>query len=714
VRNREEIIKITKGYESLPTLPQFLLRLQEACNREDAAYDDLCKIISVDPSLCARTLTTAHFAALLGKGERITSLSKAVAFLGLDAVKNLASTALVLQAFSQLRWNSLINLTRFWEKSFLCGCFARRIAQRISYPRPEEAWLAGLLHDIGKLLLLVNLGGRYSAILNDSQGTRDLLQRERDKTGVTHCEVAAWLIRQWDARSLMADAVLYQHEPQERIMDAFPLVKIVHVANRLCFTPSENLGAAVEGAKDVLGLDPSQVAEIGDAAKQEVADVARDFDIPIEECAAHGPSMAEDKGGRLKDLLYEVRDTSLLTGTLQNLLKADSTHTILGIIGRSLQILFHVEKVFFFSYVPARDVLVGISSEKDGEGDPIEGLEIALANEKSLIARSLTEKMFLDSFGDPGPGTMTIAEEEIIHQAGTEGILCIPMLIGDQKIGVLVAGTSQSQFRRLTRQAKLLNMFANQAAISLRVEEMKQNRARLLQSERWDAAATIARKIGHEVNNRLGIMKNYIKIVQMRLGEEDSVLGELKIVSEEIDRVSHIADQLSDFSRPAIGESAPVSLEHLFEGLLRVLDISILQPKKIKAHLSLDPTVSEIVTDEEALKQVFINLVKNAAEAMPHGGNIYVRTRRVEAGGEVGMGDKGPYALEITLTDDGPGIPQHIKVRLFEPYNTTKGADHSGLGLSIVYNIIEELRGVITCESVEGKGTTFRILLPLA
>jgi signal transduction histidine kinase len=567
---------------------------------------------------------------------------------------------------------------------------------------------------MGKLLLLVHLGERYSAILDDSANIPDLLRVEREEMGTTHCEVCAWLIRPWNHRSLMADAVLYQYEPQERILDAFPLVKILYVANALCHHHSETLVVGVDAAKDVLGFSPSLVAEMTGAANQEVADVAQSLDIPTEQLAVQELSVSEEKGGKLKDLLHEVRDSSLLSGTLQNLLKADSMDTILDVIGQSLQILFHVEKVFFFLYVSAKDALVGISPEKDGHGDPVDGLEIGVENERSLIARSLTARMFLDSFGDPRSGTMTIAEEQIVHLAGTEGIMCIPMLIGDQKVGVIVVGTSESQFRRLTGQVKLLNMFANQVAVSLHVEQMKQNRAMLLQSERWDAAATIARKIGHEVNNRLGIMKNYIKIVQMRLPEEDSALGELKIVSEEIDRVSHIADQLSDFSQPTAGEARPVPLEHLFAGLMKILDISILQPKKIKTHLSLDPTVPEIVTDQDALKQVFINLIKNAAEAMPHGGNIYLQTKRVEASGELGMGDKGPHALEITLNDDGPGMPHDIKSKLFEPYNSSKGTDHSGLGLSIVHNIIEELEGTISCESMEGKGTSFRIVLPLA
>ncbi|MDY6837659.1 MAG: HDOD domain-containing protein [Thermodesulfobacteriota bacterium] len=715
MKHEKEISRIIKSPDGLPSMPGVLLKLVERCTSEDSTIEDLSGIISIDPALCARTIHMAN-SPYRGVQETITSVAKAVARLGEDAIKNLATTTLVRQAFGYSRWNSLMNLPLFWRESLLCASIARRVAQKTSYPRPEEAFLAGLLREIGKLLLLVNFSEEYAAILQDAVDDSGLLVREKERFGVTHCEVGSWLIRQWDPKSLMADAVLYHHEPRERILDAFPLVKIVYVSHALCQMDSTRLLAGVNIVRAMFGFGPSQVEEIVSAANQEVAQVAKSFDIQTKEPPVLSVEGGEKRSDKQKDLLYEVRDVSLLSGTLQNLLRADCRDAVLCVVEQSLQILFHVEKVFFFLYIPEKDVLVGVSPHRDDRGGPITGLEIAAQNDRSLIARSLSKRMFLDSFSHPDPVTMTIAEEQIVHLAGTEGILCIPMLVRDQNVGVMVAGTSESQFLRLTGKVKLLNMFVNHAATSLHVEKMKKGATRKTDtSQQLDSAATMAHKIGHEVNNRLGIMKNYIKILGMKLPEEDSALGELKIISEEIDRVSQIADQLSDFAREKVRQHAPVSIEDLFSGLLKILDVSILRPKNIVTHLSLDGRATQIVTDEDALKQVLINLIKNAAEAMPHGGNIHLRTKRIPLPVTLGIDDtvKGSWGLEITVSDDGPGIPDHIKSRLFEAYNTSKGGDHSGLGLSIVHNIVEELNGTISCESSRDRGTIFRIVLPL-
>ena len=121
------------------------------------------------------------------------------------------------------------------------------------------------------------------------------------------------------------------------------------------------------------------------------------------------------------------------------------------------------------------------------------------------------------------------------------------------------------------------------------------------------------------------------------------------------------------------------------------------------------------MTNKNGLKQVFVNLIKNAVEAMSEGGNLYINTRRVSNGlrntlKEDANGDQ-PY-VEITISDDGSGIPDSIKSRLFEPFVSSKGEGHAGLGLSITYSIITELNGTMTCESDQTRGTTFRIVLP--
>ena len=106
------------------------------------------------------------------------------------------------------------------------------------------------------------------------------------------------------------------------------------------------------------------------------------------------------------------------------------------------------------------------------------------------------------------------------------------------------------------------------------------------------------------------------------------------------------------------------------------------------------------------MKQVFINLIKNATEAMPNGGNIHIGTR-------YDFNEDKEEQLEVTIRDDGPGIPDHIRSQLFSPFLTSKGNGHAGLGLTIVNNIIKELKGNVTCESISNVGTTFQVTLPI-
>ena len=142
---------------------------------------------------------------------------------------------------------------------------------------------------------------------------------------------------------------------------------------------------------------------------------------------------------------------------------------------------------------------------------------------------------------------------------------------------------------------------------------------------------------------------------------------------------------------------------------------SILMPAGIQDHLSLQTGLPVVVADENSLKQVFLNLIKNAAEAMPDGGNLHIATQHVRETVQR-LGDSGeipPGEIEITVQDDGPGIPDDIKYHLFEPFISSKAGDHRGLGLSIVHNIIKELNGSIACQSDKKTGTCFRISLPL-
>jgi len=147
---------------------------------------------------------------------------------------------------------------------------------------------------------------------------------------------------------------------------------------------------------------------------------------------------------------------------------------------------------------------------------------------------------------------------------------------------------------------------------------------------------------------------------------------------------------------------------------ITLLRKTILTPAGIRDYLSLKTDLPSVAGDANSLKQVFLNLIKNAAEAMPKGGNLHIWTDYIEET-PFGLltGSQTGGRVEITIKDDGPGIPEDIRSRLFEPFSSSKGADHRGLGLSIVHSIIKEHNGTISCETDSQMGTCFVISLPL-
>jgi nitrogen-specific signal transduction histidine kinase len=328
----------------------------------------------------------------------------------------------------------------------------------------------------------------------------------------------------------------------------------------------------------------------------------------------------------------------------------------------------------------------------------------------------LRQKTPLDSFGHLRQVELTILDHQLIRLIGKDGFLCLPMIAREESVGVILLGTEQARISHLGNQVNLLTMYANQSALALQTDMVREVQSRLVQSERLAAASGIARRVVHEVNNPLGIIKNYIKILGLKLSGEDPAQEELKIISEELDRVALIVRELSGFSEPQAGPSEFVDINDLLSDLVKITRESLMRDAKINVHLNLEPSLPTVLSGKNSLKQVFINLVKNAVEAKPQGGNLYINTRRLsnrlQTQTEQDM--KGAFdSVEIRIQDEGPGIPDNIRSRLFEPFVTSKSGEHAGLGLSVAYNIMNQLKGAITCESGKKTGTIFKIVLPV-
>jgi len=460
--------------KDLPTLPHVVLRLIELCNREESTIEDISQIVKKDAPLSAKVISMVS-SAPNGPRNMMTNIEEAVSSLGRDAVKAIAIRATAYSDFDQTKRGSVFRLKLFWWHSLMCATLAKLIARKTSYSAPDEAYLSGLLHDIGKLVLWVNFPKEYAEILHSYRYKPDLLLASEMRLGATHCEIGARMINQWNPQSFMADAILYHHEPVHSILYALPLVKIVFVANALCSEAVEQAVAKFKTAEEVFGLARSEVEELISLAEKEVKQVAESLDIEVEPSDASGRSVSEKDAEKQKDLVRVVRDIALLQGTLQNLLEARGEEPILKIVKEALHVLFDVHSVLFFLYDRQRDVLVGKGIRGNKEHDLSNDASIPFQKEKSLLVRSLRQKTPLDSFGYSTKAAPTIMDKQLIRFLGKDGILCLPMVAHGENVGVIVSGVDDHHICHLRDQMNLLTMFANQAALALAAEHLSQS-----------------------------------------------------------------------------------------------------------------------------------------------------------------------------------------------------------------------------------------------
>ncbi|MCP4713966.1 MAG: HDOD domain-containing protein [Deltaproteobacteria bacterium] len=694
-RETESPRDVLEMSRDLPTLPHILLKLLNICSKDDVGINDLAQIIRQDPSLCSKMLRLVN-SAFYGMPQRITNFDQALALLGMDTIKNVAISASVFQVFYGRQQIESFDLKLFWWHSLNCAVIAELISRKIDFPHPEEAFLAGLLHDIGKLVLLDNYPGQYPAVLAETWRGKPLCDAEQKQLGLSHADTGFWLINRWQLQSFIADAVLYHHEPSERIEHALPLVKIIHAANGLCADqPGAKADKEISG--QILGINADDVESILTEAQERVSQIAQSLGIDLAAAQETGADSGADR--QVQDgLTSQVRDMAMMQGTFQNLLDAGDSQAVIRVLHQGLTVTFDMSGVLFFLYSEEENALQGT----DVNHTLTRELTIPFGKGRSLVAAALKNKRVYHSFDAEQDAAREIVDEQLIRLLGTEGIVCFPMLARGQFVGTIVLGIEQGRLSQVMGQMETLQRFVSYAALALHTEQLRETQARHVLSERMEVAGSIAKKVAHEVNNPLSIIKNYLKILELNLQDNNMPADEITVINEEIERASHIIEQLSDFSKPQTFAREQVDVNGLLEDQIKITAEALLR-KSIQFDFIPDRQLPKVRSNKNGLKQVFMNLIKNASEALGGGGTISIATKF--------QTDKN--IAEITIRDNGPGLSDIVKSRLFEPYISTKGRGHTGLGLSVVYTTIKELGGTVGCTTEKDSGTCFTILLPI-
>ncbi len=221
----------------------------------------------------------------------------------------------------------------------------------------------------------------------------------------------------------------------------------------------------------------------------------------------------------------------------------------------------------------------------------------------------------------------------------------------------------------------------------------------LLRSEKLAAIGSLAAGVAHEINNPTAIIRGNVEILLMQLAADSDGREEAEEILKQTERVSRITQNMLTFAREQAIHPEQVRINQIIEEVLA--QVRHHEPvERVKIDMSSWHDLPPIVGDSERLRQVFTNIIVNALQAMEGQGTLSVASRTDGNG------------VEIAFSDTGPGIPEAIRAKIFNPFFTTKQRG-TGLGLSVSYGIIKALKGSITVESENGAGTIFRIRLPV-
>jgi two-component system, NtrC family, nitrogen regulation sensor histidine kinase GlnL len=243
------------------------------------------------------------------------------------------------------------------------------------------------------------------------------------------------------------------------------------------------------------------------------------------------------------------------------------------------------------------------------------------------------------------------------------------------------------------------------------IKRRKELEEDLKRADRLALMGTLAAGLAHEVRNPLGGIRGAAQLLRRSVDGDPSVCEFTDIMIREVDRVNQLIEQLLDLSRPADLELVPVNIHEILEDVL-LLESQAIGDKEVQIRKRFDPSLPPIRGDRAQLTQVFLNLVKNAFQAMDAG--ALTVTTRLETDYHIREHGTAPNRfIWIDLTDEGGGIREEDLPHIFSPFFTTKN-NGTGLGLATCYRIIKEHGGTIRVESTEGKGSTFRVSLVVA
>jgi signal transduction histidine kinase len=302
--------------------------------------------------------------------------------------------------------------------------------------------------------------------------------------------------------------------------------------------------------------------------------------------------------------------------------------------------------------------------------------------------------------------------------------VAIPLIENETPIGVIIADNRFSRRKIDKDTLQMLSIFSNQAATAISNSKLysilqekifqlaESNRqlhkahTRLMQMERFSIMGSVAAGVAHEIKNPLNSIVIYLELLKNELEKEkpdtDKIAEKLNVVEHEIERLSDMATEFLSYSNVDQLKTSPIDIHILLQQVIRFIGYQA-KEHNVTIKEKFSPSIPEISLNHKQMKQVFLNIILNAIQAMPDGGELKISTE---------MARNKEDKILVTFSDTGVGIKKEVQAHVFEPFFTTRKGG-TGLGLSFVDKVVRDHGGEIEIKSSKGKGTRIDLYFPL-
>lgn len=744
--------------DTLPTLAPVAVRLLQITLDADSSARDVVELLRADQALTAKVLAVANSAAL-GAPGKVATLDRAVALLGFRVIRSVALAVKVLECFPTPE-QAGFDRKAFWKHALGVACAARRLAARPAAPLDaEEAFVAGLLHDIGKLALAAAFPKAYQRVVAEAASGRcDIVDCERAVLGVDHTVAGRRLAERWGLPDLLRDVIWLHNKPPETVAAATgqpAAVNLIRLADAL--VRQHHIGdsgnhapvGSLDRLRRACGVEESGSERFGPELFAELADCTRLLGLEEEPGAnvyLDALNRANAELDRLnRELLAGERASTAAARCYDALAQFEEALDAGADVGRVVAAMADAARTLL-----GRPMVLAFALHAQQAA-----AEVCRSAAESWQCRRSTEALsdvlrsaLLDvgKLNTPGPlrAPPPIAAwlSTFASQAPSQCCWLLPVARGGQLAGGIAIFSDEDEPNRLAAGAGALRSFLSgcglalgwanaQAAARTLTEQLSESSRQLenLQLELaraalYDALADVARGADHKLRDPLSVILGHAQMLRRDLSDPEAA-RKLTQIEKAVATISEILGGLREFAQLAPPRPAELDLARLLSELREEwVRRSGLGPEKLQVRVSDADEHGKplrLLADPQQLRQALEELIANAVEAVrPTGGTITIEARGgVVAPPRTTAAAERPAAaqrwVELAVRDTGIGMGPELVERVFEPFFPLKPAGGGlGIGLARARRIVEAHGGRVWCDSRPGAGSTFFMLLPQA